>query len=84
MSQLVSVKGYDGKTVRVSAKMKTDGVGEKGWVIFMSARGLPANVYSAPMTGTTAWKDVSIEAKMPVGGTELNLGATLLDGDWVV
>ena len=30
LSQLVSVKGYDGKTVRVTAKMKTDGVGEKG------------------------------------------------------
>ncbi len=42
LSQLVSVKGYDGKTVRVTAKMKTDGVGEKGWVLFMSARGLPA------------------------------------------
>ncbi len=79
LSQLISMKGYDGKTVRVTAKMKTDGVGEKGWVLFMSARGLDGNVYSAPMTGTTAWKDVSIEAKMPVGITQLNLGATLLD-----
>jgi hypothetical protein len=79
LSQLISVKGLDGKTVRVTAKMKSDGVGEKGWVIFMSARGLPANVYSTPMTGTTAWKQVSIEAKMPVGVTQLNLGASLLD-----
>ena len=79
LSQLVSMKGNDGKTVRVTAKMKTDGVGEKGWMLFMSARGLDGNVYSTPMTGTTPWKDVSIEAKMPVGITQLNLGATLLD-----
>jgi hypothetical protein len=79
LAQLVSVKGYDGKTVRVTAKMKSDGAGEKGWVLFMSARGLPGNVYSAPMTGTTPWKEVSVEAKMPVGVTQLNLGATLLD-----
>ena len=79
LSQMVSMKGNDGKTVRVTAKMKTEGVGEKGWVLFMSARGLDGNVYSAPMTGTTGWKDVSIEAKMPVGITQLNLGATLLD-----
>jgi hypothetical protein len=79
LSQLVSMKGYDGKTVKVTAKMKSDGVGQKGWVLFMSGRGLHGNVYSAPMNGTTPWKDVSIEAKMPVGIDRLDLGATLLD-----
>ena len=80
LEQVVSVKGYDGKTVRVTAKMKSDGVGPKGWVLFMSGRGLKGNVYSTPMTGTTPWKDVSIEAKVPTGADKLSVGATLLDG----
>jgi hypothetical protein len=85
LSQFVSMKGNEGKTVRVTAKMKSDGVGEKGWVLFMSARGLHGNVYSAPMTGTTAWKDVTIETKILPGVDQLNLGATLLDAGtgWV-
>jgi hypothetical protein len=79
LSQVVSVKAYEGKTVRVTAKMKSDGVGPKGWVLFMSARGLHNNVYSTPMTGSTPWKDVSIEAKIPAAAEKLTLGATLLD-----
>ena len=46
----------------------------------MSAAGLKGNVYSAPMTGTTPWKEVSIEAKMPPGADKLDVGVTLLDG----
>jgi hypothetical protein len=85
LSQLVSMKGNEGKTVRVTARMKSDSVGEKGWKLFMSARGLHGNVYSEPMTGTTPWKEVRIEAKMPPGVDQLNLGATLLDAGtgWV-
>jgi hypothetical protein len=79
LSQFVSMKGNEGKTVRVTAKMKSEGVGQKGWVLFMSARGLHGNVYSAPMTGTTGWKDVSIQTKILPGVDQLNLGATLLD-----
>jgi len=80
LDQLVSVKGAAGKTVRVTAKMKSDSVGPKGWVLFMSGRGLKGNIYSTPVTGSTPWKDVSIEAKMPADADKLNIGVTLLDG----
>ena len=79
LSQLVSMKGYDGKTVKVSAKMKSEGVGDKGWKLFMSAQGLHGNVYSDPMTGTTPWKEVTIQTKIPPGLNQLNIGVILLD-----
>jgi hypothetical protein len=79
VTQTLPLKGYVGKTVRVSAKMKSDGVGEKGWKLFMAARGQRTVVYSDAVTGTTPWKDVSVEVKITPEVDQLLVGATLLD-----
>lgn len=85
ITQTLPLKGYAGKTVRVTAKMKSDGVGDKGWKLFMSARGQRTVIYSDAMTGTTPWKDVAVEVKITPEVDELLIGATLLDAGtgWV-
>ena len=79
ITQTLPLKGFAGKTVRVTAKMKSDGVGDKGWKLFMSARGQRTVNYSDPLTGTTPWKDVAIELKITPEVDELTVGASLLD-----
>jgi hypothetical protein len=85
ITQVLPLKGYSGKTVRATAKMKSDGVGEKGWKLFLSARGQHENVYSEAMTGTTPWKEVTVEVKITPEVDQLTVGAILLDGGtgWV-
>ncbi len=79
ITQTLPLKGLVGKTVRVTAKMKSDGVGDKGWKLFMSARGQRTVVYSDPLIGTTPWKDVAIDLKITPEVDQLIVGASLLD-----
>ncbi len=79
ITQSLPLKGYAGKTIRVTAKMKSDGVGDKGWKLFLSARGQRSVIYGDALTGTSPWKSVAVEVKITPEVDQLLIGATLLD-----
>ena len=80
ITQDLPLKGYAGKTVRVTARMKSEGVGPRGWCLFLSAHSLRTNIYGPPLTGTTPWKEVSAEVKIAPGVDLITFGASLRDG----
>ncbi|HTI96010.1 MAG TPA: hypothetical protein VL425_05795 [Rudaea sp.] len=79
LTQTVDARPYAGKTIEVSAMVKSKGVGPGGWKLFVDAY-LPGTlVYSPGMTGDTAWQKSSVRLKIPAIAQRLSVGVTLLD-----
>lgn len=79
LQQFLDARPYAGKTVELSAMLKSHGVGAQGWKLFVSA-GLPgAMAYSKGLNGDSGWTRDSVRLKVPVRASELTIGVTLLD-----
>ena len=70
-----------GKPVTLSARMKTQNVGRKGWVLVLTiiADGGNNQVRGAPLTGTQNFNEVKVEATLPPDATAIEVSALLLD-----
>lgn len=85
-----SLPGRDlvGRPITLSAMLKTEAVGEQGWLLFLTFEGSllrfqPSGVLdqarSQAMRGTQEWRKVSVRATVPEGTREIRFGALLLD-----
>lgn len=84
LEQRVSAEKLIGKTVELSAQLRTADVGKKGWRLilnFMSGDGNSiAQKKSEPMTGTSAkWQTITLQDKVPVATTWISVSVVLLD-----
>lgn len=79
LTQTVDARPYAGKTIELSAMVKSKDVGPGGWKLFVDA-GLPNTlVYSTGLTGDNGWKSESLRLKVPAIAERLVVGVTLLD-----
>lgn len=88
ITQGVQVEAHAGKTLELSAMMKTDDVGPEGWVLVVNIENRNAllqQVRSEPATGTRDFKRQSVRFKLPGDAFELKIGVMLLDAGtgWV-
>ena len=86
--QGVVVDVHAGKTLELSAMMKTDGVGPEGWVLSVNVENRNAvmeQVRTTPATGKHDFKRYSVRFKLPADAHELKIGVMLLDAGtgWV-
>lgn len=77
LTQNLDARPYAGKTVELSAMLKTRGVGPRGWKLLASLPGTVA--YSTGMTGDTAWARESLRLSVPTTARQLTIGVILLD-----
>ena len=77
LTQALNLSAYAGKTVELSAMLKTRDVGKLGWKIFLSAPG--AAQRSPGLTGTTDWQRQSVSARLPADAHHVIVGVTLND-----
>ncbi|MGA9335895.1 MAG: hypothetical protein WBV39_16560 [Rudaea sp.] len=83
--QDIATAGLVGKTVELSAMLKTSEVGAGGWKLFVNGY-LPRTLeYSPGLTGTHDWQRDSVRLKITPNMHRLTIGATLLDAGtaWV-
>lgn len=81
VSQRVPAADLAGKTVELSAMLKTERVGEKGWSLRLRPVGAEDNTVTAgTLTGTTEFTRVAAKLQVPQGTRELEIFATLKDG----
>lgn len=79
--QRVPVANLAGKTVELSAMLKTEDVGDKGWILQLTqTSGSVDRVSAAPLTGTTDFTRVTLKAKILAGTREVEIAASLRDG----
>lgn len=79
LTQTVDARPYAGKTIELSAMVKSKGVGPDGWKLFVDADLPNTLAYSPGLTGDNAWKSESVRLKVPAIAERLKVGATLLD-----
>ena len=79
ITQHIALKPYAGKTVRLSALTKTEGVGPAGWKLFIDAKVPHGLAYSSGQSGTSGWQTQSLDFKVPDQVGEVTIGASLLD-----
>lgn len=77
-----------GKKVTLSGLMKSKAVGAEGWLLVLNiesasslglSAGMLAQERSQPVTGTSDWHRVSVDAVIPPRAATLDVGAMLLD-----
>ena len=79
LTQTIDARKYAGKTVELSAMLKTRGVGPKGWCLFINAN-MPATIRNSDeLSGDTNWQRASVQVKVPVEARLLTVGVTLRD-----
>lgn len=79
IAQTLDAKAFAGKTVELTAMLKTQNVGPKGWQLYINA-GLPGTMRVADaLSGDTPWQRVTVQVKVPPGARYLTVGATLRD-----
>ncbi len=88
INQAVVVAEYAGKTLELSAAMKTDDVGPEGWLLVVnieSRNAILEQVRSNPVTGKSDWKRSVVRFTLPANAYELKLSVMLLDAGtgWV-
>lgn len=77
--QNLDLSAYAGKTVQLSAMLKTRDVGSKGWMLYLSAS-LPGKTqFSPPMTGTSDWQPQSVTLALPTDAHHITAGVFLKD-----
>lgn len=77
--QQVDLARYAGKTVELSAMLKSADVGPKGWKLFINGNAKHTLAYSPGMKGSEGWQRQSVQLKLPAQIGEVTVGATLLD-----
>ncbi len=88
INQGVVVEAHAGKTLELSAMMKTDDVGPEGWLLVVNVENRNAvleQVRSLPATGKHDFKRYSLRFRLPADAYELKIGVMLLDAGtgWV-
>ncbi len=72
-----------GKTVRLSARMKTSNVGPNGWTLFLfvvdGTDYVLTSYTSPPLLGSTDWQHIAIAGKVLPTTTKFTVGAYLTD-----
>ena len=71
-----------GKTLQVSALVRSDNIGPKGWVLVVnlnSVSGILDQFGTTPVVGTTDWHKVEATATIPKGTAFVDFGFLLLD-----
>ena len=81
VAQTVPISAFAGRTIELSAQMKTEDVGRGGWQLSLTFAGGGPNPRreSTPLTGTQGFRKVTISAQVPPGAAEAEIGAILLD-----
>lgn len=81
IAQVVPIAAYAGRTIELSAQMKTDDVGPKGWQLMLTFTGGVRNPrHSAPpLTDTQDFRKITIRTQVPQGAQGAEIAATLLD-----
>lgn len=79
LTQTVDARPYAGKTIELSAMVKSKGVGPGGWKLFVDADLPNTLVYSPGLVGDNAWESESVRLKVPGIAERLVVGVTLLD-----
>ena len=79
LTQRLDAKPYAGKTVELSAMLKSRGVGPQGWALLISTGASGALNYSPGLTGDNDWRRESVRLQVPANAHELIVGATLRD-----
>ncbi|MBS0557961.1 MAG: hypothetical protein JSR27_11160 [Proteobacteria bacterium] len=79
LQQALDVKPFAGKTIELSAMLKSRAVGRQGWKLFINADMKGAFKYSSGLTGDTDWKRDAVSLAIPAQATRLTVGVTLLD-----
>jgi hypothetical protein len=74
-------KGLGGKSAVLTARMKTQDVGRKGWVLVMTIVAGDGNhqVRAEPLSGTREFAEVSLRTKLPDDVQAIEVSALLLD-----
>lgn len=86
---LVASGLLDGRTVELSAMLRTRGVGPQGWLLmmqFLTAQNAHVGEFrSAPLTGDAEWQRVAVRAQVPKATRFVSVSAVLFDGGtgWV-
>lgn len=93
IAQVLPAGPFTGRTVRLSAWMRTEGIPERrgrgAGLVLLALRGSTYLAHEAMKTsrvhGTTDWKLYTIELALPPAATRLEIGATLEGGGtlWV-
>lgn len=81
VAQVVPIAAYAGRTIELSAQMKTDDVGADGWQLMLTFTGGVPNPRhtAAPLTGTQGFREVTIRAQVPAGAPAVEIAAILND-----
>jgi hypothetical protein len=79
LEQTLDARPYGGKTLELSAMLKTQGVGAEGWKLYITAQLPGAMAYSSGLTGNADWKRDAVKLRMPANAQQLKVGVTLLD-----
>jgi len=81
IAQVVPIAAYVGRTIELSAQMKTDDVGADGWQLMLTFTGgvLNSRHTAAPLTGTQGFREVTIRTPVPAGAQEAEIAAILHD-----
>ncbi len=78
IEQSIDVARFAGKTVELSAMLKSKDVGPLGWKLFLGAPGKME--YSPGLTGSSDWKRDVVKLELPKSTHTITIGASLLDG----
>jgi len=79
LQQTLDARPYAGKTLELSAMLKTQGVGAEGWKLYITAQLPGAMAYSTGLTGDTGWQRDAVRLRIPENAHQLIVGVTLLD-----
>lgn len=74
--------GAQGKSLTVSAALKSEEIGPEGWglvITFHRAGAIVGQTNSAKLSGTRNWQRVTVQAKIPPGANQVSIAAILFD-----
>ncbi|MBS0591749.1 MAG: hypothetical protein JSR65_14090 [Proteobacteria bacterium] len=81
IAQEVPIAAYAGRTIELSAQMKTADVGPAGWELMLTFSGGVANArrQAKPLSGTQDFQKIAIRTQVPAGAQNLEIAALLND-----
>ena len=79
LTQNLDLRAYAGKTLELSAMLKSHDVGPDGWKLMVNGNLAGTLQYSPGLTGSTDWQRQSVTLKLPPNARRVTIGVTLLD-----
>lgn len=76
ITQTVDAARFGGKTLELTARVKTADVGPDGWVLYLDSAGTRESVKA---TGTGNWRTLRVRLKLAQTAGKVDIGAMLLD-----